>query len=68
MQTLDRPILDVPDLSTLASEQVIPGNVPPEPREGTVGGAGPEPEPLQGGTGSDDQETEERTGNEGAGT
>jgi hypothetical protein len=68
MQTLDRPILHVPDLSTLSADQVIPGDVPPEQGEGRIGGAGPEPEPLQGGTGSGDEETEERTGNEGAGT
>ena len=67
MQTLDRPILHVPDLSTLAADQVIPGNVPPEPREGTVAGPGPEPEPLQGGTGSGDEETQERVGSEGDG-
>ena len=66
MQTLDRPILDVPDLSTPSCEQVITGNVPPdEDKERQLGGGGPGPEPLQGGG---DPESEEEQGNEGAGT
>ena len=65
MQTLDPPIQLPPELSRiLASEQVIPGNVPPDEDE-AHGGTGPAPTPLQGGG---DPESEEETGNEGAGT
>lgn len=63
MQTLDRPILHVPDLSTPSCEQVIPGNVPPD--EENVGSAGPAPKPLQG---EGDPESNRETGNEGSRT
>jgi len=66
MQTLDPPILRVPDLSTPSCEQVIDGNVPPEDDEGHIGGTGPAPKPLQGG--AESEEVTEREGNEGAGT
>ena len=64
MQTLDPPTPLPPELSRILSEQVIPGNVPPDEDE-VHGGSGPAPEPLQGGG---DPEAEEETGNEGAGT
>lgn len=66
MQTLDPPILLVPDRSTALGEQVLPGNVPPEDDEGHLSGPGPEPRPLQGG--AESEEVSEREGNEGAGT
>jgi hypothetical protein len=66
MQTLDPPTLLLPELrSIVVSEQVIPGNVPPDTDDGNLGDVGPEPEPLQGGG---DAEAEKETGNEGAGT
>jgi hypothetical protein len=68
MQTLEPPTLLPLEPTILASEQVIPGNVPPDTDDGQVGQTGPPPEPLQGDVDQGDPEEEGRTGNEGAGT
>ena len=65
MQTLEPLTLLPLEPTILASEQVIPGNVPPDTDDGELGETGPAPTPLQGGG---DPESEEETGNEGAGT
>lgn len=66
MQTLDRPILHVPDRSTPACEQAIPGNATEDESEGRIGsGTGPAPQPLQGDA---DPNNQKEVGNEGDGT
>jgi hypothetical protein len=68
MQTLTSPTPILPELSTPSCEQVVPGNVTADERDGKIGSGGKAPDPLQGGAGADDRESEKETGNEGTGT